>query len=60
MTKERKRSIKQFLHFGKKLHDKFVHVRDWRFSDTAETAGWFDGDHLDRRIQKLCPVSINS
>jgi hypothetical protein len=50
MAKEHEWPVQQLFHLGKKLRHEFVHVGDWRFSDTTETAGWFDCDHFDRWI----------
>ena len=59
MAEEGERPVQQLSHLGDDALNELAHVGDRRFGDTAEAARRLDGDHLDRLIDELRPVSID-
>src|SRR5262245_24237397 len=59
MAEECEWPIQQRSHFRYQLFDKLIHVGNRRLVDACEPAGRLDCDHLDRRIDKLHPISVD-
>src|SRR4029453_6713432 len=59
MAEEREWPVQQRSHLGYQLIDKLIHVGNRRLVDACEPAGRLDCDHLDRRIDKLRPISVD-